>query len=91
MTSDVQDKVIKRLKRIEGQIRGISQMVDDERYCIDIITQIGAARAALRRVEHDILRCHVDHCVTHALKTGSSSEKRRKLDELMTVIRRATV
>jgi len=91
MTPIVQVEVIKRLKRIEGQIRGISQMVDEERYCIDIITQIGAARAALRKVEQEVLRCHVDHCVTHALKTGSGAEQKRKLDELMTVIRRATV
>ncbi len=90
MTPLVQDAVVKRLKRVEGQIRGISQMVDCERYCIDIITQIGAARAALRRVEHDILRCHVEHCVTHALKSGNGGEQKRKLDELMTVIKRAT-
>ncbi len=59
---------MKRLGRIEGQVRGISKMVDGKRYCIDIITQISAVRAALRRVEEEVLKDHVAHCVEHAIR-----------------------
>src|SRR5690606_26518882 len=79
----------KRLSRIEGQVRGIARMVEDERYCIDIVTQIAAARAALRRVEEEILRDHVAHCVEHAIASGDAEEQRRKVSELMAVFSRA--
>jgi DNA-binding FrmR family transcriptional regulator len=78
----------KRLSRIEGQVRGIARMVDDDRYCIDIVTQISAARAALRRVEEEVLRDHVAHCVEHAIASGDSEEQRRKVAELMQVFSR---
>lgn len=78
----------KRLSRIEGQVRGIARMVDEDRYCIDIVTQIGAARAALRRVEEEILRDHVAHCVEHAIASGDAEEQRRKVAELMQVLSR---
>ncbi len=78
-----------RLKRIEGQVRGLARMVEDDRYCIDIVTQIGAARAALRRVEEEILRGHVAHCVNHAIMSGDKADQRRKVAELMDVMGRA--
>lgn len=78
-----------RLSRIEGQVRGIARMVEDDRYCIDIVTQIAAARAALRRVEEEILRDHVAHCVEHAIASGDAEEQRRKIAELMQVLSRS--
>ena len=81
--------VLKRLKRIEGQVRGLSRMVEDDRYCIDIITQISAVRAALRRAEEEILRDHVAHCVQDAIASGNRAEQRRKIAELMDVVGRA--
>ena len=80
---------VKRLRRIEGQVRGLARMVDEDRYCIDIVTQIGAVRAALRRVEEAILREHVAHCVAHAISSGDKADQRRKVAELMDVVERA--
>ncbi len=80
---------LKRLNRIGGQVRGIARMVEDERYCIDIVTQIAAVRAALRRVEEELLREHVAHCVEHAIKSGDRADQRRKVAELMDVMARA--
>ena len=81
---------LKRLGRLEGQVRGIARMVEDERYCIDIVTQIAAARAALRKVEEEILREHVAHCVEHAISSGDKADQRRKVAELMDVMGRAS-
>jgi CsoR family transcriptional regulator, copper-sensing transcriptional repressor len=80
---------IKRLGRIEGQIRGLARMVAEDRYCIDIVTQIAAVRAALRRAEEEILRDHVAHCVEHAISSGDKVDQRRKVAELMDVMGRA--
>jgi DNA-binding FrmR family transcriptional regulator len=82
-------KILNRLRRVEGQVRGIEKMVEDDRYCIDIVTQIGAVRAALRRVEEEILRDHVAHCVEHAIASGDKADQRRKVAELMDVLERA--
>jgi CsoR family transcriptional regulator, copper-sensing transcriptional repressor len=79
---------LKRLSRIEGQIRGLAGMVEAERYCIDLVTQIAAARAALKRVEELILKDHVAHCVEHAIASGDMKEQRRKVAELMEVLGR---
>jgi DNA-binding FrmR family transcriptional regulator len=81
--------VLKRLKRIEGQVRGLSRMVEDDRYCIDIVTQLSAARAALRRAEEEILADHAAHCVEHAIASGDKAEQRRKVSELIEVISRS--
>ncbi|MDX2288434.1 MAG: metal-sensitive transcriptional regulator [Hyphomicrobiaceae bacterium] len=81
--------VLKRLNRVEGQVRGLSRMVEDDRYCIDVITQIAAARAALDRVERDILGAHVAHCVDHAIQSGNRAEQRRKVEELIEVLARS--
>jgi DNA-binding FrmR family transcriptional regulator len=78
----------KRLNRIEGQVRGIGRMVGEDRYCIDIVTQIAAVRAALKRVEEEVLKDHVGHCVEHAITSGDQDEQRRKVAELLDVLRR---
>lgn len=80
---------LKRLGRIEGQVRGLMRMIEDDRYCIDIITQIAAVRAALGRVEDEILRDHVHHCVRHAMTSGSSAEQETKVEELIAVLSRS--
>ncbi|NWE51281.1 MULTISPECIES: metal-sensitive transcriptional regulator [unclassified Brevundimonas] len=82
-------KLLNRLSRIEGQVRGIARMVDEDRYCIDVLTQLQAVRAALRRVESEILKDHLDHCVTSALVDGDEAERRAKAAELMAVLDRA--
>ena len=64
-------------------------MIDDDRYCIDVVTQIAAVRAALRRAEEEILRDHVGHCVENAIASGNRAEQRRKIGELMDVVSRA--
>lgn len=87
--SAAKDATLKRLGRLEGQIRGIAGMVEADRYCIDIVTQIAAARAALRKVEEEILREHVAHCVEHAISSGDKADQRRKVAELMDVMGRA--
>ncbi|WP_298884659.1 metal-sensitive transcriptional regulator [uncultured Bradyrhizobium sp.] len=89
MRKDIKASVGKRLGRIEGQVRGLQKMVDEDRYCIDIVTQISAVRAALRRVEEEVLKDHVAHCVEHAIATGDKADQREKIAELMAVIGRA--
>ena len=79
----------RRLSRIEGQVRGLAGMVENDRYCIDIVTQLSAVRAALSRVEQEILRDHVAHCVEGAILGGNAAEQRRKVAELMDVLARA--
>lgn len=81
---------LKRLNRIEGQVRGLAKMVEDDRYCIDVVTQISAVRAALRRVEEEVLRDHVAHCVEHAIASGNAADQRRKVAELMDVLARTS-
>ena len=89
MRKDINASCQKRLSRIEGQVRGLAKMVEDDRYCIDIVTQISAVRAALRRVEEEVLRDHVAHCVEHAITSGNKADQREKIAELMAVIGRS--
>jgi DNA-binding FrmR family transcriptional regulator len=89
MQTQAKSSVLRHLKRIEGQVRGLSRMVEEDRYCIDIVTQLSAARAALRRAEEEILADHVAHCVEHAISSGNKAEQRRKVAELMEVFSRA--
>lgn len=89
MHKEAKAQVAKRLQRIEGQVRGLSRMVEEDRYCIDIVTQISAVRAALRRVEEEVLRDHVAHCVEGAIASGNRAEQRKKIAELMEVLSRA--
>lgn len=88
MKKQAKAKVQKRLQRIEGQVRGLSRMVENDRYCIDIVTQIAAVRAALRGVEEEILHDHVAHCVEHAIAFGNKTDQRRKVAELIDVLSR---
>ena len=89
METEHKQSNLKRLGRIEGQVRGLARMLDEDRYCIDIVTQISAVRAALRKVEEELLRDHVGHCVEHAITSGNKTEQRKKVAELMDVIARA--
>jgi DNA-binding FrmR family transcriptional regulator len=89
MQKDIKASVKKRLGRIEGQVRGLSRMVEEDRYCIDVVTQVSAVRAALRRVEEEVLRDHVSHCVEHAIASGNKADQRNKIAELMAVVGRA--
>ncbi len=88
MDKAVSQKVLKNLNRVEGQVRGIAQMVEADRYCIDVVTQIEAARAALARIESDLLRQHLGHCVHRAMNSKSSSEQEKVIEELVGVFRR---
>lgn len=90
MRNDIKVSCQKRLSRIEGQVRGLSKMVDEDRYCIDVVTQLAAVRAALRKVEEEVLRDHVAHCVEHAISSGNKTDQREKIAELMDVIGRST-
>ncbi|MFC1508081.1 metal-sensitive transcriptional regulator [Candidatus Omnitrophota bacterium] len=76
------------LKKIEGQIKGIQRMVNEKRYCVDIITQIHSIIGALYKVENNIFRKHLDGCVIRALKGSSVSEKEKKIDEIIELISR---
>jgi DNA-binding FrmR family transcriptional regulator len=89
MQAPTKTAVLKRLSRIEGQVRGLAGMVEADRYCIDVVTQISAVRAALRRAEDEILRDHVAHCVEHAILSGDKADRRRKVAEIMEVLGRA--
>jgi DNA-binding FrmR family transcriptional regulator len=90
MHQTIKTSVQKRLNRIEGQVRGLSRMVEEDRYCIDIITQIAAVRAALGKVEDELLRSHVGHCVEHAIASGNKADQRQKISELMDVLARSS-
>jgi CsoR family transcriptional regulator, copper-sensing transcriptional repressor len=89
MQKNAKAAVLKRFKRIEGQVGGLSRMVEDGRYCIDIVTQISAVRAALRRAEEEILRDHVSHCVEHAITSGNKQDQRKKITEIIEVLGRS--
>ncbi len=89
MRQEAKTSCLKRLRRIEGQVRGIARMVEADRYCMDVVTQISAVRAALRRAEEEILQDHVAHCVEHAILSGNKQEQRRKIGELIEVLGRA--
>jgi DNA-binding FrmR family transcriptional regulator len=89
MNAEDKSSCLKRLSRIEGQVRGLARMVEEDRYCIDIVTQISAVRAALRRVEEVVLRQHVAHCVEHAIASGDPMEQRAKVTELIEVLSRS--
>jgi len=88
MVAANQDSVLRRLKRIEGQVRGLAKMVEEDRYCVDILHQIQAVRAALGRVEDELLKSHAEHCVSDAIESGSAAEQREKLAELVELIGR---
>jgi len=82
------DALVKRLHRIEGQVRGIERMVDEDRYCIDILTQIGAVRMALESVGLEMLGNHINHCVHDALASGDAKTAQAKSTELLAAVQR---
>jgi len=88
MERSVSEKVLKNLNRVEGQVRGIARMVEEDRYCIDVVTQIEAARAALARIESDLLRQHLGHCVHRAMNSKNASDQEKVIEELVGVFRR---
>ena len=85
---DQKDALVKRLHRIEGQVRGIERMVEEDRYCIDILTQIGAVTTALESLGFRILDEHVKHCVAGALASGDAAEADEKAAELLEAVHR---
>src|ERR1700676_5044743 len=89
MRQEAKSSCLKRLRRIEGQVRGLARMVVADRYCIDIVTQISAVRAALRRAEEEILADQVSYCVEHAIASGNKREQRQKVKELISVLGRS--
>ncbi len=82
------DKLIKRLHRIEGQVRGVEKMLEDDRYCIDILTQIAAVNTALESLAFKILDEHVRHCVAGALASGDEADAQTKTEELLEAVQR---
>ena len=80
------EATLKRLSRIEGQVRGISRMIEDKRYCIDILQQMQAIKSALARVEDAILKDHAATCVAHAIESGDEEDQRQKFGELVDLI-----
>lgn len=90
MDNPTKKSVSARLKRIEGQVGGLLRMITDDRYCIDVLTQIAAVRAALHKVEEQILRDHVAHCVSNAFASGNPSDQRQKVEELVETVGRMT-
>lgn len=80
--SDSKERNLKRLRRIEGQVRGLQKMVDEERYCADILTQISSVQEALRAVSRELMRNHLKHCATQALRSNDA-EAEAMYDELV--------
>lgn len=89
MDRDNKPKLLNRLSRIEGQVRGVARMVEEDRYCIDILTQIQAARAALVRVETEMLKDHLGHCIEAAITGGDAADQRQKASELIQLLERS--
>jgi DNA-binding FrmR family transcriptional regulator len=85
MTPDAQDQVRKRIRRIGGQVAGIERMIEEDRYCVDVLLQVAAVRAALDGVGKLLLRSHVENCVADAFASGRPKERKEKITELMEV------
>ena len=90
MHDAAKSEITKRLRRIEGQVGGLLRMVEHDRYCVDVLTQINAVRAALHKVEEKILHDHVSHCVADAFASGDIIDQRHKVEELIGTIGKMT-
>jgi DNA-binding FrmR family transcriptional regulator len=90
MKRENKDRLLNRLNRVEGQVRGIARMVEEDRYCIDVLTQLQAVRAALSKVETEMLRDHLGHCVEGAIVSGDKDQQRQKAAELIQLLERTT-
>lgn len=88
MERENKPRLLNRLNRIEGQVRGIARMVEDDRYCIDVLTQLQAVRAALAKVETEMLRDHLGHCIEGAIVSGDRDQQRQKASELIQLLER---
>lgn len=87
--SQQKSNALNRLRRIEGQVRGIARMLEEDRYCIDILTQMQAVKAALGRAESEVLRSHAACCVSEAIASGDEADQRAKFDELLQLYEKA--
>ena len=83
ISADTKDALSKRLRRIEGQVRGLQKMVDEERYCADVLVQIASVQEALRSVGKMLLHNHLDHCVTDAMRSGEPERAKRVVEEIV--------
>jgi DNA-binding FrmR family transcriptional regulator len=88
MENETKKTCLSRLNRIEGQVRGLAGMVEADRYCIDVVTQVQAVIAALKKVESEILKDHLSHCVEHAIRSGDKKAQREKIQELVDTLSR---
>lgn len=88
MDDATKKKVLTRLRKIAGQVGGIARMVEEDRYCVDVLLQIASAQAALGEAGKLVLRSHVDTCVSAAIASGKPAERKQKIDELMQVFSR---
>ncbi|HEV8307913.1 MAG TPA: metal-sensitive transcriptional regulator [Methylomirabilota bacterium] len=88
MNAESKATLLRRLRRIEGQVRGLQRMVDREAYCVDIVHQVAAARAALTEVSRALVGGHVERCVVDAVRSGSRRDRNRKVAELLDVLAR---
>ena len=88
MDASLKQKVIARLRRIAGQVEGVARMIEDDRYCVDVLLQVAAAQAALGKTGALVLRSHVDTCVNEAMTNGTATQRKKKIDELMDVFSR---
>jgi CsoR family transcriptional regulator, copper-sensing transcriptional repressor len=88
MTMKHDPKLLSRLNRIEGQVRGVARMVEEERYCIDILNQLMAVKAALAKVEQEVLKGHAASCIRHAVESGNARDQSKKFAELVELIAR---
>jgi DNA-binding FrmR family transcriptional regulator len=84
--AEIKASNLRRLSRIEGQVRGIQRMVQEDRYCADILTQVSSVQEALRAVARALMRNHLAHCATHAIQSGSEEERHAMYDELLDII-----
>ena len=89
MEPDTKKTCQTRLNRIEGQVRGVAKMIEADRYCIDVVTQVQAIIAALRRVEGEIIKDHISHCVERAISSSNKQAQRKKVNELIETLARA--
>lgn len=88
MKRENKTKLLNRLSRIEGQVRGVARMVDEDRYCIDVLTQLQAVRSALSKVETEMLKDHLGHCIEAAITGGDAVAQREKAGELIQLLER---
>lgn len=88
MKNDAREKLLARLKKIAGQVAGIQRMIEEDRYCVDVLHQVAAVEGALDRVGHLMLASHVETCVASAIESGNPDDRKEKLDELMDVFSR---